>query len=292
MHYPNLAAFLKDARVAGGPRLGPGPVALVIAEDDIELGTTIRHNLLAGFKTVLVFVPDGITWPDRLGPGVFRIAFDTLRPEAAAEAVNGVAAALEPGTWLYYSYNAEYLFYPFADTRTVGEMLAFHASERREAMLAYVIDLYAGDLGADENAVSLENAHLDRSGYYALGRKGEDGTPLERQLDFYGGLRWRYEEHVPEAKRRIDRTALFQAQPGRQLSEAHRLNEDELNTFACPWHNNLTAAICSFRTAKALRSNAGSRYEIDNFTWHNSVRFEWDSRQLLDLGLMEPGQWF
>ena len=28
------------------------------------------------------------------------------------------------------------------------------------------------------------------------------------------------------------------------------------------------------------------------FTWHNSTRFEWHSRQLLDLGLMEPGQWF
>ena len=65
-----------------------------------------------------------------------------------------------------------------------------------------------------------------------------------------------------------------------------------MNTYACPWHNNITAAVCSFRTAKALRSNPGSRFDIQNFRWHNSMPFEWQSQQLMDLGLMEPGQWF
>jgi hypothetical protein len=69
-------------------------------------------------------------------------------------------------------------------------------------------------------------------------------------------------------------------------------SEDELNTYACPWHNNLTAAVCSFRTAKALRTNPGSRFDIQTFRWHNSTPFEWHSQQLMDLGLMEPGQWF
>ncbi len=48
----------------------------------------------------------------------------------------------------------------------------------------------------------------------------------------------------------------------------------------------------SFRTAKALRTNPGSRDAIATFHWHNSVRFGWNSQQLMDLGLMEPGQWF
>ena len=56
--------------------------------------------------------------------------------------------------------------------------------------------------------------------------------------------------------------------------------------------DNITSAICSFRTAKALKSNAGSTFHIESFKWHNSAPFEWHSRQLLDLGLMEPGQWF
>ena len=66
-------------------------------------------------------------------------------------------------------------------------------------MLCYVIDLYAGDLHQHKNAVSLEDAHMDKSGYYALARNDPDNHnhPKERQLDFFGGLRWRYEEHIP-----------------------------------------------------------------------------------------------
>ena len=77
-----------------------------------------------------------------------------------------------------------------------------------------------------------------------------------------------------------------------QLRRDHTFSEPEYNTYACPWHNNLTAAVMSFRAAKALRRNPGSRDAIASFAWHNSVPFEWRSQQLLDLGLMEPGQWF
>jgi hypothetical protein len=66
-----------------------------------------------------------------------------------------------------------------------------------------------------------------------------------------------------------------------------------MNTYTCPWHHSmLTAAICSFRVAKALRTNPGSRYDIADFRWQKSERFNWSSLQLLELGLMEPGQWF
>ena len=56
--------------------------------------------------------------------------------------------------------------------------------------------------------------------------------------------------------------------------------------------HNITAAVCSFRPATALKTTPGSRYDIHTFKWHNSAPFEWHSRQLLELGLMEPGQWF
>ncbi|MEM7521529.1 MAG: hypothetical protein AAF307_10870, partial [Pseudomonadota bacterium] len=142
------------------------------------------------------------------------------------------------------------------------------------------------------NAVSLDQAHMDKSGYYALARSDADAPPKERQLDFFGGLRWRYEEHVPPQRRKIDRIPLFRAKKGLRIRWDHTFSDEEYNTYACPWHHNVTAAICSFRTAKALKTNPGSRYDIDSFKWHNSTPFEWHSRQLLDLGLMEPGQWF
>ena len=135
---------------------------------------------------------------------------------------------------------------------------------------------------------------LDRAGYYALARPdpANNGHAKERQLDFFGGLRWRFEEHVPPLRRKIDRIALFRSKPGLSLREDFTFSEEEYNTYACPWHNNLTAAICSFRTAKALRTNPGSRFDIHSFKWRGSEPFRWHSQQLLDLGLMEPGQWF
>lgn len=282
----SLDAFLANHTDA----LAKGPVALVFVEDDIEVGTTLRHHISLGFKSVIALMPPRIKLSQELPKTVWRVDH-TLRTETdLPDAVNRVIEAA-PGIWLYYCYNAEYLFFPFCETRSIGEMLAFHTEERRGAMLSYVIDLYAKDLEVAPNAVDLGAAHLDRSGYYALAREGQDG-PKERQLDFYGGLRWRFEEHIPTAKRKIDRISLFRSKPGLRLGTDHTFNEDEYNTYACPWHNNLTAAVCSFRTAKALRSNPGSRSDITSFDWHNATPFEWTSKQLLDLGLMEPGQWF
>lgn len=288
MQFDSLTSFAKDATAV--PK--KGPVSLVLVEDEVEVATTLRHNQQAGFKHVIACMPADFALPRDLADTVIRIDYDMFAESALETAVNAVIKALPTGTWMYYCYNAEYLFHPFCETRTVGEMLAFHTEERRDAMLTYVVDLYADDLGEHPNAVALDHAHLDRSGYYALARPDHKGHPKERQLDFFGGLRWRYEEHVPEARRKIDRIGLFRTKPGLKLNGDHTFNDDEYNTYSCKWHHNLTSAICSFRTAKALKSNPGSTFDIDTFKWHNSARFEWHSRQLLDLGLMEPGQWF
>lgn len=284
---------LKDFLARGRDVLAKGPIALILVEDLIEVDTTIRHHLNCGFASVLVFAPPELDLPAALEDRIHRIRYDMFADHATEQAVNAIIDAA-PGIWLYYCYNAEYLFTPFAETRSVGEMIAFHAEERRDAMLTYVVDLYAGDLDQTPNAVSLDDAHIDKTGYYALARPdpANHNHPKTRQLDFFGGLRWRFEEHIPAKRRKIDRIALFKAKPGLRLLDNHTLNDEEMNTYACKWHHNLTAAICSFRTAKALRMNPGSKFEIHNFKWHNSTRFEWHSQQLMDLGLMEPGQWF
>ncbi len=289
MKYPSLDQFLKDGKAV----LAKGPVAIVMAEDDIEVDTTLRHNIAAGFTHTLLLADDGITLPAQLEDQVHRIRYNVHEDSAIVTAVNRLIEAA-PGLWLYYCFNAEYLFYPFCETRNIREMVTFHGEEHRDAMLSYVIDLYARDLNLFPNAVSLEQAYLDRSGYYALGRAdaANHNHPKERQLDFFGGLRWRFEEHIPAPRRKIDRIALFRAKPGLILRPDFTFSDEEYNTYACPWHHNLTTAIVSFRTAKALRTNAGSMFDIQNFGWHNSTAFEWHSQQLMDLGLMEPGQWF
>lgn len=290
MRYNSLAEF----RGKGAAALAKGPVAMIFVEDQVEVDTTIRHHFDTGFREIVLFADDEITCPPELEARLHRIRYDVHADDAVILAVNSLIGATPEAIWLYYCFNAEYLFFPFCETRTVRDLLTFQTEERRDAMLSYVIDLYAGDLNKYPNAVCLEDAHLDRSGYYALGREDPDNNfaKKERQLDFFGGLRWRFEEHVTWTKRKIDRISLFKAKRGLTLRPDFTFNDEEYNTYACPWHNNLTAAICSFRTAKALKSNPGSKFDIHNFRWHNSTEFQWHSQQLMDLGLMEPGQWF
>ena len=287
--HASLARFLAEDRAS----LAKGPVALIFVEDAVEVESTLRHARDIGFRKTLVLVHPDVTLPDTLPEGAIRIDHDTLADGAVVGAVNAVIAAA-PGIWLHYGFNAEYLFYPFCEHRSVGELTIYAAEERRDAILSFVIDLYAADLAASPDAVSITDAHLDRSGYFALARpdRANHNYPKERQLDFFGGLRWRFEEHIPPARRRIDRVALFRAKPGLVLRPDHSFSDEEYNTYACPWHNSLTAAVASFRTAKALRRNPGSRGAIGSFHWRNSAPFTWHSQQLLDLGLMEPGQWF
>lgn len=288
MRFDNLKSFLRAEPAA----LAKGPVALIFIEDEVEIASTLRHHIDCGFRKVIAFAPAHIEIPDEFADEVSTVSLDFGRQNALFETVNSVIAAATSGVWLYYCYNAEYLFFPFCEHRTVGELVSFVTEERRDAVMTYVVDLYAGDLQAHPSAVDLKNAHLDRSGYYALSRTDRWNNALERQMDFFGGLRWRFEEHIPANRRRIDRISLFRAQNGLTFRPDFTLSEPEMNTYQCPWHNNTSSAICSFRTAKALKRNPGSTYDISTFTWYNSVPFTWHSQQLLDLGLMEPGQWF
>lgn len=165
MQYSGIKDFLSKGRDA----LAKGPVAMIFVEDEVEIDSTIRHHIEIGFKPVLVFMPAAFSLAKDTTDKVHRIDYEMTRPGALEDAVNAVIDAA-PGLWMYYCYNAEYLFYPFCESRDVGEMLAFHTEERRDAMLAYVVDLYAGDLNQHGNAVSLEDSFIDRSGYYALAR--------------------------------------------------------------------------------------------------------------------------
>lgn len=288
MHYSSLIEFTSQS--SQGIK---GPVAIILCEDEVEIDTTVRHHIDLGFKKLICVASSEIEIPPSVVEKVDTVTFDMASDSALEIVMNAMIKAFH-AQWLYYCYNAEYLFFPFCEHRNVLELMLFNLEERREAVLAYVVDLYAEDLNRFPNAVSLDTAQLDKTGYYALARHdpvNKDHT-MERQLNFYGGLRWRFEEHIPQTRRKIDRIPLFRAKPGLKMRGDHTLSDEEMNTYACPWHNNITAAIASFRTAKALKRNPGSTYDIHTFMWHNSVRFNWHSQQLLDLGLMEPGQWF
>ena len=287
MQYRSVEEFLRK----GQATLAKGPVALIFAEDEVEIASTITHHQTLGFAQVVLFHPPTLSLPPQVA-GAVQVACDLHARQAVLSVMNRVIASCPSTTWLYWGYNAEYLMFPYCETRKVGELLAFHAEERRLAMMGYVIDLYAGDLRRYANAVDLDGALFDARGYYALERLGDDGQKRERQFDVFGGIRWRFEEHIPWARRKLDRVALFRPQKGLEMRTDFTLSDEEMNTVSCPWHHNLTAAVASFRAAKALKSNPGSNWAIGTFEWAGSARFDWSSRQLLELGMIEPGQWF
>lgn len=283
MPISSLENFLRSAEANSLPG---GAIAIIFIEDDVGVAASVRHHARLGFKTILLLEATECHLPTDCMDLCTQISCDLPPVEAMNLLIDKFA-----GRWLYYCHNAEFLHFPFCETRSIEELITFIQDERRQSCLAYVIDLYGDDLDAAPIGYSLEAAHLDASGYYAMPRM-IDGTPQERQLDIFGGLKWRFEEHFPPVKRRIDRTVLFKAVKGLKMGEDYLFNEPEYNTYQCPWHNSTTIAVCSFRTAKYLKANPGSTFEIHSFIWGKSTKFHWNSQQLMDLGLMEPGQWF
>jgi hypothetical protein len=284
----DIGAFAATLRA----RLRGGPLCVILAEDSVLIAETVAHHRRLGFGRIAIVAPAHVRIGALVGADVDVLRQDIRRGKAAAM-LDMLAAAL-PGTWIWYCYNAEFLFFPFCETRRIADLVAFHAEERRESMLSTVIDLYAPDLRTDPDGVSMEDAHLDALGYTASPRLDRNAgwAPRERQFDIFGGLRRRFAEHVPWHRRSITRLGLFRARAGVRIEEDLSFSDAVMNTHTCAWHRNVTATTLSFRAAKALRANPESRAAVTGFVWRGSVRFDWHSRQLMELGLMEPGQWF
>jgi hypothetical protein len=215
MRYASLDEFLRTA----GAVLGAGPAALIFVEDNVEVERTIRHHAGLGFRRVVVFGPADFAMPEDLAGAAHFVPWEMGPDEATERAVNRVIEAA-PGAWLYYCYNAEFLFFPFCETRSVGEMLAFHEGERREAMLTYVVDLYATDLAAHPNGVAPDAAWLDRAGYFAHRPRLDEvhrRRAEEARDEEVGGL-------VVEFHRRADLHHLAVLQHDDLVGERHRLD--------------------------------------------------------------------
>nr|MCW1951193.1 hypothetical protein [Octadecabacter sp.] len=100
IHHDTLQAFLKD----GAPLLKKGPVALVFAEDEVELDATIRHNLGAGFLHVIVFAMPEFEVADDVASDIVRVSYNMLAPAALETAMNAVMKATGD-IWIYYCFN-------------------------------------------------------------------------------------------------------------------------------------------------------------------------------------------
>lgn len=264
----------------------PGPVAVLIASDPAALEETIAYHRDLGFANIVVAGHGAATFEDTQ-------ALPMQPDEGWIAALNRQLPALED-RWIFVAHAGEYLYFPFCESRTIADLTGFLTDERREALFLVSVDLYPETVDADPVqwlGHGRKAAFFDRLGHYALDRF--DGPePLERQPQVHGGLRWRFAEHVPWERQHLDRLALFRARAGRTITADGRLSDAEANTIDSPWHQSPTGAVLSWRAARSLLRNPGSRAAITRFIWPGSERCAWSSTQLTELGFMSPGQWF
>ena len=120
MHYKSVTALV-DAVTESPPK---GPVAVLLAEDDVALNETVAHLQCRGFDLIILLAPDALTLDLPLSNSLIRAPFETAREYAHCDAVNMLIPALKTGTWLHYCFNSEFLFFPFCGSRSIGEMLS------------------------------------------------------------------------------------------------------------------------------------------------------------------------
>ena len=273
MRYATLEDFIKTkGRKAKA-------VALLVCEDDVFADRSVDHLLKLGFETVVAIGPGAA---DLEKAEAENVAVIPMKAAEAVDVANAIGDRLE-GAWLIVCFNGEFPFFPYCESRSIFDFIDFLGSERRASCMAYSVDLYSDALIAGD-AVDLADVYFDAEGWY--GFDGEKG-----HVDVYGGLGWRYEEFAPISLSRVNRPALFRGGPGSRLHPDLWLEDGALNTLNCPWHNNPTIALMSFRRARRLLSHPNFKGAIDTLMWPNARRFEWSSEQLVRLGLIEAGQW-
>lgn len=264
----------------GGPATGKGPIAVLLCETKAMAAESASALQQRGFQHIIAAGPgfDGV--PDAEWISAFPAPIHTARDRTAT--LNRLIE-IHAGRWVLVCFNGDFLFYPFAETRSISDLTEFLGSERRTAIMTYGIDLYSDRMISGEQPTR-DDSWFDAQAWYGF----ERGDGL---ADVYGGLGWRYEEYVPVATSRVNRPALFQARAGLRIGDDLWLDEDVMNTVACPWHNNPTMALMTTRRARMLLEHPNFKSAVTSLIWPKSEKFKWQSEQLVQHGLIEAGQW-
>lgn len=208
-----------DDLIAKGPRFARSDVvALILAEDFFQIDQTIAHHLRMGFDHCIVISRSAMHQGVRAQDAVTTVYHDVFATNAMADVVNRCLPMFDGG-WVMVCYNGEFLYFPFCETRSISDVTRFVTQEKRPVIPIVVVDAYPAqmprapyDTGYDPTS---GDVLIDSIGYHARPRWNMDqGRAHDRQLDMFGGLKWRFSNYVPFERRRIDRVALFQARAG------------------------------------------------------------------------------
>ncbi len=254
--------------------------AVVLCDSPRHAQNSISHLIAQGAAAVVTIGDCGPIDTD--GRPHVRIA---QNPEPRAhKALTEVLKALT-GRWVTWLWAGEFLFYPFAESRNLAELTGFLTDERRKMLYCYALDLYAAQMPRGDQDPKDCGLHFDRIGYqpFPIADKG---------LNLHGGLGWRFEELSPAEMHQIGRSTLIKVEEGMTLDRFWRFGHPDFDSVSCPWHNSPTGAVMSLRRSYRITAHPGFADVASDLMWQGSVPFDWSSRQLLELGMIEPGQWF
>lgn len=276
MTYESLDDYL--GAIDAGPS---GPRAIILCESEFLAAETAQRLVDLRFQQIIAIGPGA-----RAAEGVEQVAaiMEPIGKDVARAAAVNRLIADAPARWTLLLFNGEFVFYPFCETRSIRDFAEFLNNERRPAAMGYAIDLYSDALGQDDAAFSPQEAYFDAEGWYGFERG-------DKIAEIYGGVGWRFEEFMPHTMLRVNRPALFWADPEVPIRGDLWFDEDAYNAVSCPWHNNPTFALMSVRRAMALRAHPNFAKAVKTLMWPCSQKFEWRSEQLLSLGMIEAGQW-
>ena len=216
------------------------------------------------------------------------------------------------GHWCLTCDPDEFLVYPYIEDRNLHELTEFLASEKRDHLFCLMLDMYGKGSVKDTHCLPGKDPvevapYFDRLGYVQ--------TPNEFNGDVYiqGGVRRRVMfADAPERAPALNKTPLILWKPyysyisSMHVASPKRLNRPHSTKHICP-----TGCILHYKFLSVISAKAAEEMErkqhYDNsveYRRYNSVLQREDeffceistryagSKQLVDLGLMNTGQWF
>lgn len=275
MQFRTVAEFAR-AR----PRLPRGVVAVLLCESRLHAAASARRLAAQGAAAVIVV---GEAPAVELPCPVVRID-EEPREGQVAGLLNGLFDALA-GRWVLWLWNGEFFVFPYGETRTLADLAQFLDDERRVSVFTYALDLYADDLPREREPPEEARLFFDRLGYHAFPRP-------DRQLRLFGGLGWRFEELTPAHMHQLGRATLLRPARGVHMGRDLLFEDPAYSSVSAPWHHSPTAAVMTLRRSWRIFAHPRFPDLRRSLHWHGTTPFEWSSRQLLELGMIEPGQWF